>query len=164
MLWCSLRFPHKTINVREYRRDNQKWTTGNIKYIRRRKSKQRHNTICVWHHYAQTHTNNVGKTWALLQATGGMFDSTSPPVVCRRAHVLLFFLCVCLRIVMSNILSYHVFTFWVPYCDDRYDSNIKRFSVGIYTQLFVVWLMSYLRYLCLYAYNGAQHMLPICVA
>jgi hypothetical protein len=93
VMWCPLRFPHKTINVREYRRDNQKWTTGNIRYIRRRKSKQKHNTICVWHHYAQTHTNNVRKTWVLIQATGGMFDSTSHPVVCRRAHVLMVFLC-----------------------------------------------------------------------
>jgi hypothetical protein len=27
--------------------------TGNIGYTRRRKTKQRHNTICVGHHYAQ---------------------------------------------------------------------------------------------------------------
>jgi hypothetical protein len=27
--------------------------TGNIGYTRRRKTKQRHNTICVWHHYTQ---------------------------------------------------------------------------------------------------------------
>ena len=26
---------------------------------RRRKTKQKDNTICVWHHYAQTNTNNV---------------------------------------------------------------------------------------------------------
>jgi hypothetical protein len=55
--------------------------TGNIWYTRRRKTqrnwqhmvhktkktKQRHNIICVGHHYAQTNTNNVNKTWALLQ-------------------------------------------------------------------------------------------------
>ena len=29
------------------------------------------NTICVGHHYAQTNTNKVNKTWALLQTTGG---------------------------------------------------------------------------------------------
>jgi hypothetical protein len=30
------------------------------------------NTICVGHHYAQTNTNNVNKTWApSLQTTGG---------------------------------------------------------------------------------------------
>jgi len=28
-------------------------------------------TICVGHHYRQTHTNKVDKTWALLQTTGG---------------------------------------------------------------------------------------------
>ena len=27
--------------------------------------------ICVEHHYAQTNTNKVSKTWALLQTTGG---------------------------------------------------------------------------------------------
>ena len=44
----------------KYRRGNQ----------RRRKTKQKHNTICVWHHYMQTNTNNVNKTWTLLQTTG----------------------------------------------------------------------------------------------
>jgi hypothetical protein len=33
--------------------------------------KQKHNTIYVGHHYAQTNTNNVNKTCALLQTTGG---------------------------------------------------------------------------------------------
>ena len=37
----------------------------------RRKTRQKHNTICVGHHYAQTNTNNVNKTRALLQTTGG---------------------------------------------------------------------------------------------
>ena len=32
---------------------------------------EKHNTICVGHHYAQANTNNVNKTWALLQTTGG---------------------------------------------------------------------------------------------
>jgi hypothetical protein len=32
---------------------------------------QKHNTICVGHHYTQANTNNVNKTWALLQITGG---------------------------------------------------------------------------------------------
>jgi len=29
---------------------------------RRRKTKQKHNTICVGHNYTQTNTNNVNKT------------------------------------------------------------------------------------------------------
>jgi hypothetical protein len=33
--------------------------------------KEKHNTICVGHHYAQANTNNVNKTWALLQITAG---------------------------------------------------------------------------------------------
>ena len=31
---------------------------------------EKHNTICVGHHYAQTNTNNENKTWVLLQTTG----------------------------------------------------------------------------------------------
>ena len=30
-----------------------------------------HNTIYVGHHYTQTNTSNVNKTWTLLQTTGG---------------------------------------------------------------------------------------------
>ena len=32
---------------------------GNIGYTIRRKTKQKHNTICIGYHYAQTNTNNV---------------------------------------------------------------------------------------------------------
>ena len=45
--------------------------TGNIRYTGRWQTKQTHNTICVGHHYVQTYTNNVNKTWALIQTTGG---------------------------------------------------------------------------------------------
>ena len=45
--------------------------TGNIGYTRRRQPKQKHNTICIGHHYlGKKATNNVNKTWALLQTTG----------------------------------------------------------------------------------------------
>jgi hypothetical protein len=44
---------------------------GNTVYTRRRKTKQKYNTICVGHHYTQSNTNNVNKTWALLQTSGG---------------------------------------------------------------------------------------------
>jgi hypothetical protein len=39
-----------------------------------RRKKQKHNTICVGYHYMQTSTNNVNKTWALIQTTGGKDD------------------------------------------------------------------------------------------
>jgi len=35
--------------------------TGNTGYTIRRKTKQKHNTICVGHHYTQANTNNVNK-------------------------------------------------------------------------------------------------------
>ena len=37
----------------------------------KKEHKQKHNTICVGHHYTQTNTNNVNKTRVLLQTTGG---------------------------------------------------------------------------------------------
>ena len=62
------------INVREYRRRNQKREqsreTGNIGCLRTRKTKQIQNTICVEHHYTHTNTNNVNKICVLLQTTG----------------------------------------------------------------------------------------------
>jgi hypothetical protein len=73
-----------------------------------------------------------------------MFGLSLPPVVCRRAHVLLCFFCVCLRIVM---MSYHnVFKFWVPCCNINvhYDFRIKKSSIHLYFQLFVGRLI----YLC----------------
>ena len=60
------------INVREYRRANEKsGETGNTGHTRRRKAKQNYNTICLGYHYTQTNTNNIIKTCDLLQATGG---------------------------------------------------------------------------------------------
>ena len=36
--------------------------TGNIGYTRRKRTKQKHNTICAEYHFAQAKTNNVNKT------------------------------------------------------------------------------------------------------
>ena len=44
-------------------------------------------------------------------------------------------------------------------CDVRYFFCIKRCSVRFYLQLFVGGLMTYLLYLCLFAYSGVQHIL-----
>ena len=89
-----------------------------------------------------------------------MFDSCLPPVVCRSTHVLLCF-CVCLRTLVSNILSYQMalrsefrVSMYV-----RYDFRIKRCSVRLYRQLFVGGFMSFLRYLYLFAYSGVLHIL-----
>jgi hypothetical protein len=38
--------------------------------MRRNKTKQKHNTMYVGHHYAQTSTINVNKTYTLQQTTG----------------------------------------------------------------------------------------------
>ena len=44
------------------KKNGQTRETENIGYTRRKKTKQKHNTICVGNHYTQTNTNNVNKT------------------------------------------------------------------------------------------------------
>jgi len=56
-------------------------------------------------------------------------------------------------------LSYYVFTFLVPCCDVRND-----FRITLYPQMFVEGCMSYLRYLCLFAYNGVLAHIVLCWA
>ena len=50
---------------------------------------------------------------------------------------------VCLCLVMSNNLSYHMSTIGVPYCDFRYVFRITRCSFRLYLQLGVGGLMSW---------------------
>jgi hypothetical protein len=52
-----------------------------------------------------------------------------------------------------------VFTFWVPCYDVRYDFHIKSRSGRLHLQLFVGGLMSYLRYLYLFAHRRFQKIL-----
>jgi hypothetical protein len=73
--------------------------------------------------------------------------------VYRWVRVVLCF-CVCLCIVMSYMF-YHMSL--------RSEFRIKLCSVNLYLQLFVGGLRSYLRYLCLLAYSGVQHILTIWV-
>ena len=52
--------------------NGQSRETGNIAgYISRRKTKQKHNIICVGHNYSQTNAGNANKTCALLQTAVG---------------------------------------------------------------------------------------------
>ena len=63
------------INLREYRRGNQKWKIQrnwqhSVHNIKKNKAKTQHK--CVGHHYIrQANTNTVNKTRSLLQTTGG---------------------------------------------------------------------------------------------
>jgi len=48
--------------MREYQRGNKKRQhreTGDTAYTRRRKTKQKHNTIYIGNHYMQANTNNM---------------------------------------------------------------------------------------------------------
>jgi hypothetical protein len=49
----------------------EKLTTLRTQDTRRRQTQQKHNTIYVGHYFTQANTNNVNKTYALLQTTGG---------------------------------------------------------------------------------------------
>jgi hypothetical protein len=44
--------------------------------IKTKQKHKKHNTMCVGQYYPQTSTNNVNKTWALLQTTGGKDEPT----------------------------------------------------------------------------------------
>jgi len=52
-----------------------------------------------------------------------------------------------------------VFTFLIPCCDVRYDFRIKTMFSSFLPPVVVGRLMSYLRYLCLLANSGVQHIL-----
>ena len=58
----------------------EKLATQGTQNKRRRQTKQKHNTICFGN-YAQANTNNVNKTWALLQTAG---DKDGPNIVFMR--------------------------------------------------------------------------------
>ena len=60
--------------IEEAIKNGQSREMSNLGYTRQRKTKQKHNTICVGHHYMQSNTNNVNKTWSLLQTTTGGKD------------------------------------------------------------------------------------------
>ena len=51
--------------------NEQSCETGKTGYTRRRKTTQKHNTICVGHHCTHTNTVNVNRTCALVLSTGG---------------------------------------------------------------------------------------------
>jgi len=46
------------------KKKGQSRETGNI-------DEEKHNTICIGHHYVETNTNNINNTCSLLQTTGG---------------------------------------------------------------------------------------------
>ena len=77
-----------SINAREYWSGSTKWTIHRNWQRRSHKTKnknqtktQKPNTMCIGHYYPQTNTDNVNKTWALLQTTGGKDE---PTIVCMR--------------------------------------------------------------------------------
>jgi hypothetical protein len=80
---------------------------------------------------------------------------------------VMFYLCYLCLFVYSGVqllVLLYVFTFLVlcsVFCDVHYDCHIKRCSVRLYSQLLLGGLMSYLCYLCLFAYSEIKHVLYI---
>jgi hypothetical protein len=54
--------------------------------MRLTKTKQKHNKIFIGHKYTQVSTNNINKTWARIQTTGGKEE---PNIVFRRVDMSL---------------------------------------------------------------------------
>ena len=78
------------ITVGEYRRNNktnvQPRETGNIRYKRRRKTTQKHNTISVGHHYTQPNTNKKKTRHTALQIIGGKDEPSIVSCGTRNGH------------------------------------------------------------------------------
>jgi hypothetical protein len=62
---------HKTQDEDKQNKKSQHNMCWTQLYTRLGKSKQKHNTISVGHHYKQRNTHNVNKTYGFLQSTGG---------------------------------------------------------------------------------------------
>jgi hypothetical protein len=58
-------------NMRKQTQQKQSRENDNIGYTKRRQRKQKHNTPCDGHHYAQANTNDSNKICVRLQTTGG---------------------------------------------------------------------------------------------
>ena len=68
-------------NIEEAIKNGRSRETGNIGYTRQRKTKQKHSTICVGHHYTQINTNNVNKTRAPPQTQTQAANATNAEVI-----------------------------------------------------------------------------------
>ena len=67
-----------------------------------------------------------------------------------------------LIILIFCVVLLCVFTFWVPRRDVRYHFRIATMFVSFHLKLFVGRLVSHLRYLCVKAHSGVQHILCFC--
>jgi hypothetical protein len=107
-------------NIKGVIQNRQSKETGNMVYTRRRLTKQKQNKICVGHHYAQTHTNNVHKTWVLLQTTGhsksysqyGVLHARSVRVHYRHNSFVLLAFVLCTPCCQFLWIVYFVLPLW----------------------------------------------------
>jgi hypothetical protein len=63
-------------------KNGQSRKIGNIEYKGRWQTMQKHNTICAGHHYTQTNTNNVSKTWASYKQREVKTNRTCLMILC----------------------------------------------------------------------------------
>jgi hypothetical protein len=67
--------------------DNQRNRQHTVHKTKTKRRKQKHNTICVWHHYTQAEKNNVNMTLATLQISGGKDEHSSLQDSCNQQFV-----------------------------------------------------------------------------
>jgi hypothetical protein len=128
-------------------------------------AKQKHNTICVGHHYMQANTNNVNHTWAPLRPTGGKDE----PSIVFYAEIVTTSQHGTQNVKIHNKTTLKIKNLINTDPAKKHDQHgprqktwstrtPKRCSVRLYLQLVVRGLMCDLRYLCLLAYSGVQHI------
>jgi hypothetical protein len=96
----------------------------------------------------------MSNTVGVLSEAGTAYPSRAlelSPVFFVKSVLLFFVVFLRWSIMCFNVLSS------VLWCPLRFPHK-KRCSVSLYFQLFVVALMSYLRYLCLLTCSGVQHI------
>ena len=86
--------------------NGQSRETGNIGYTRQRQTKQRHSTICDGHHYSQTNTNNVNKTWTIIQTTEGIDEPNNYQLIINisNGYELCSMSSICIRAYLKKLV------------------------------------------------------------
>ena len=75
---------------------------------------EKHNTLCVGHHYTQTNTNNVNKTWAVLLVTEGI-DESNIVLMRKIATDITNFLCIHTILQWSPLILFLIPFFSFPF-------------------------------------------------
>ena len=137
------------INVTEYRRAMKNGQSREISNTRRRK--QKHNTICVGHHYTQANTNNANKTWAPLHTAEGKHMSVC--VQSLSSFLWMVIMC-CLHQRLIIFTTDHLLNFYNSVvsnikADLYYSCHLINYLVLCVTRVHLLWLFDIKEELCM---------------